>query len=93
MRSLSQGSGKGTLSSLLHSTYPELSSISAGDLLRQHISKGTELGKKADEFIKRGDLMDDETMMQMVGKEVEEKGGEVSGRGESEMSFQDDVVA
>ncbi|PWN20142.1 ADK-domain-containing protein [Microstroma glucosiphilum] len=70
------GSGKGTLSSLLHSTYPELSSISAGDLLRQHIERGTELGKKADGIIKRGDLMDDETMMQMVGKEVEEKGAE-----------------
>ncbi|CAO1626440.1 unnamed protein product [Jaminaea pallidilutea] len=70
----SPGSGKGTLSTLLCRTYPSITTISAGDLLRKHIDSGTDLGKRAKEIVQRGQLMDDQTMMSMVGAEVEERG-------------------
>lgn len=69
-----QGSGKGTLSTLLSQSYPSISTISAGDLLRTHIQQGTPLGKEAEAVVAKGGLMPDPTMMQMVGGEVRERG-------------------
>jgi len=50
------GAGKGTQSALLVEKY-KLAYISTGDLLRQEISEGSELGKKAKELIDRGQLV------------------------------------
>ncbi|CAO1633346.1 unnamed protein product [Sympodiomycopsis kandeliae] len=68
----SPGSGKGTLSGYLHSDYPSLTNISAGDLLRNHIKHGTSIGQKANSVIKAGKLMPDEIMMSIVGSKVNE---------------------
>lgn len=76
LRSLTQGSGKGTLSTLLHQTYPQLHTISTGDLLRSHIQTGSSLGQKADQVIKAGGLLPDKDVMSMIGKEVESMGSE-----------------
>ncbi|PWN31155.1 ADK-domain-containing protein [Jaminaea rosea] len=70
----SPGSGKGTLSSLLSRTFPTLTTISAGDLLRSHISRRTPLGIEAESVVSSGSLMPDETMMRMVGSAVRELG-------------------
>ena len=41
------GAGKGTLAKQLTSTYKNLTHISTGDMFREAIKEGTELGKLA----------------------------------------------
>lgn len=67
----SPGSGKGTLSSRLLAAAPSIHYLSGGDLLRAHISQRTELGKQAEQVIRDGGLMPDETMMNMIRAELE----------------------
>ena len=59
------GSGKGTQSEKLIVTYG-LFHISTGEVLRDQIAKGTELGKTADKFISNGQLIPDELMVNIL---------------------------
>ncbi len=59
------GSGKGTQSEKLIEEYG-LFHISTGDVLRDHIARGTELGKVADSFISKGQLIPDELMIDIL---------------------------
>ena len=59
------GSGKGTQGSLLKEKY-HLAHIESGGIFREHIGSGTELGKKAKEYMDRGDLVPDEITIPMV---------------------------
>ena len=59
------GSGKGTQSDLLIEHYG-LGHISTGDVLRNEIKKGTELGKTAQGFIDNGQLIPDELMVSIL---------------------------
>ncbi|KDN42744.1 ADK-domain-containing protein [Tilletiaria anomala UBC 951] len=64
------GSGKGTLSSRLLKKF-DVQYLSAGDVLRSHISRNTEIGKQASVVIAKGSLMPDDIMMKLVGSEVD----------------------
>ena len=59
------GSGKWTQSELLIEKYG-LFHISTGDVLRDHIKRGTEYGKIANEYISKGLLIPDELMVQIL---------------------------
>ena len=59
------GSGKGTQSEKLISEYG-LHHISTGELLRDHIARGTHLGKVADTYISQGLLIPDELMVEVL---------------------------
>jgi len=59
------GSGKGTQSDLLIKHYG-LGHISTGDVLRDEIKKGTELGKTAQSYIDKGNLIPDELMINIL---------------------------
>lgn len=59
------GSGKGTQSELLINEYG-LYHISTGEVLREHIAKGTELGIIADSFISKGHLIPDDLMISIL---------------------------
>jgi adenylate kinase len=59
------GSGKGTQGALVKKKY-DLDHIESGAIFRQHIGGGTELGKKAKEYIDRGDLVPDDITIPMV---------------------------
>lgn len=59
------GSGKGTQSENLISYYG-LYHISTGDVLRDHIRRGTELGKTAETYISKGSLIPDELMVSIL---------------------------
>jgi adenylate kinase len=59
------GSGKGTQSELLVKAY-EIPHISTGDLLREAVSKGTELGLRAKSAMDAGKLVDDATVLGMI---------------------------
>ena len=59
------GSGKGTQSELLIKHYG-LGHISTGDVLRDEIKKGTELGKLAASYIDGGNLIPDDLMISIL---------------------------
>ncbi len=64
------GSGKGTQSAKLVDRYG-LHHISTGELLRDHIARGTKLGKVADVYISQGNLIPDELMLDILGEELD----------------------
>lgn len=59
------GSGKGTQGAIVKEKY-NLPHIESGAIFRDNISKGTELGAKAKEYIDRGDLVPDEITIPMI---------------------------
>jgi adenylate kinase len=59
------GSGKGTQSQLLVKAYG-VPQISTGDLLREAVAKGTELGVRAKSAMDSGKLVDDATVLGMI---------------------------
>lgn len=59
------GSGKGTQSARMIDEYG-LYHISTGELLRDHIARGTELGKVANEYISKGHLIPDDLMIEIL---------------------------
>ena len=59
------GSGKGTQAKLISKEFG-IPQISTGDILREHISKGTELGKIAKLYIDEGKLVPDEIVIALV---------------------------
>ena len=59
------GAGKGTLAKQLMSAY-DLVHISTGDMFREAIKAGTDLGKLAKSFIDKGDLVPDEVTIGIV---------------------------
>ena len=59
------GSGKGTQGSILKDKY-SIAHIESGAIFRENIKGGTDLGKKAKEFIDKGDLVPDEITIPMV---------------------------
>lgn len=59
------GAGKGTQAKILVEKYG-IPQISTGDMLREHRAKGTELGKKAQEYMDKGQLVPDEIILGMV---------------------------
>ena len=61
------GSGKGTYSDEIVKRYG-MSHISTGDVLRGEIKNGTELGKVAQDYIDKGQLIPDELMISILAK-------------------------
>jgi len=59
------GSGKGTQGTILKDRY-NIAHIESGGIFRENIKGGTELGKKAKEYIDKGDLVPDEITIPMV---------------------------
>ena len=59
------GSGKGTQAKLLSASY-SLPHISTGDIFRENISKATDLGKEADSYISKGNLVPDDLTNRIV---------------------------
>ena len=59
------GSGKGTQAAKLVEK-KGVSHVSTGDILRAEIAKGSDLGKKVQSIINNGDLVDDQTMLDLL---------------------------
>lgn len=59
------GAGKGTQASSLVDRY-NIPHISTGDIFRKNIKEGTELGRKAKEFIDSGALVPDSLVVELV---------------------------
>ncbi len=59
------GSGKGTQGAVVQQKY-NIAHVESGVIFRENIKKGTGLGKKAKEYIDRGDLVPDEITIPMI---------------------------
>ena len=64
------GSGKGTQSQLLVKAYG-VPQISTGDLLREAVASGTELGRRAKAAIDAGTLVDDSIVLGMIRERLD----------------------
>ncbi len=65
------GAGKGTQASKISEKY-NLPHISTGDILRNNIKQGTELGMQAKAFIDAGQLVPDEVVINIAGARIKE---------------------
>jgi adenylate kinase len=65
------GAGKGTQAQFIAS-HLAIPRISTGDIFRYNVTNGTELGRKAREFMDRGDLVPDEVTVAMVKSRLAE---------------------
>ena len=64
-------SGKGSVAEILSKEF-NIPAISSGDIFRKYISEGTEIGKKANEFITKGELVPDEITVNLITSRLEE---------------------
>lgn len=72
------GSGKGTQSAKLIDEYG-LYHISTGEVLRDHIKRGTELGKIAEEYISKGNLIPDDLMIKILDDVLDKEAADKKG--------------
>ncbi|CAD6905057.1 unnamed protein product [Tilletia controversa] len=69
----SPGAGKGTQSARLVNHFP-IKVVVAGDVLRDHVGRGTEVGLRAKSVMQSGGLMPDEIMMELMSSQILELG-------------------
>ena len=65
------GAGKGTIAKML-TNYDGSVQISTGDILRGAVKAGTELGKKAQGYMERGELVPDSLIMDIMESRLQE---------------------
>lgn len=72
------GSGKGTQRDRIVEKY-HLAHLSTGDLLRQEIATGSELGKLLDSFISKGNLVPDDVIIDILAKHIDSLDADCAG--------------
>lgn len=65
-------SGKGSVAEILSNEF-NIPAISSGDIFRKNIKEGTELGKKANEYMTKGSLVPDDITVNMIAGRLTEK--------------------
>ena len=66
------GSGKGTQGERLQEDF-RLPYYATGDILRAAVKEGTEIGKKAKEFMDHGDLVPDEVIIGVIAERLQQE--------------------
>ncbi len=64
------GAGKGTQGVVIAAHF-DIPHIATGDLLRDHVARGTELGQQVRDYLDRGELVPDEVVLSMVREALE----------------------
>jgi adenylate kinase len=67
------GAGKGTQAEFLQKKYGA-SQISTGDILRRAVRDQTLLGRRAAEYIDKGELVPDDVMLELIAERLREEG-------------------
>lgn len=65
------GAGKGTQAKELARKFA-VPHLSTGDMLREHVGKGTALGMQAEPLMKRGELVPDSLVLKIVAERIEQ---------------------
>jgi adenylate kinase len=65
------GSGKGTQGERLQEDF-RLPYYATGDILRAAVKEGTEVGKQAEEYMERGDLVPDEVIIGVIAERIQD---------------------
>lgn len=65
------GTGKGTVASILTGKL-NIPQVSTGDIFRKHIKEKTELGKLAESYISKGELVPDDVTIGLIENRMEE---------------------
>jgi adenylate kinase len=65
------GAGKGTQAERLQEDFP-VAYVATGDILRQAVKDGTDLGRKAKEYMDRGDLVPDDVIIGVILDRLDE---------------------
>jgi adenylate kinase len=65
------GAGKGTQAKLLRDRF-EACQISTGDILRKAVADKTPLGREADGYLNRGELVPDDVIVRLVGERLKQ---------------------
>lgn len=65
------GAGKGTQAARLAQSLG-LAHVASGDLFREHLSRGTALGKLAQSYMARGELVPDDLTIRMIAERLEQ---------------------
>ena len=63
--------GKGTVASILSESF-SIPQISTGDMFREQIKQGTELGKLADSYMSKGNLVPDELTIKIIEERLQQ---------------------
>ncbi|MGQ9456601.1 MAG: adenylate kinase [Armatimonadota bacterium] len=69
------GSGKGTQASILEAEYGAVH-ISTGDILREAVAKGSEMGLRAKSYMDRGELVPDEVVIAIARERLSSVGND-----------------
>ena len=69
------GAGKGTQAQRLVAKH-NLKQLSTGDMLREAITEGSELGKKASSIMDRGELVSDDIILSMIKDKLRKSGSD-----------------
>ena len=69
------GAGKGTQAQRLVDKH-NLKQLSTGDMLREAITEGSELGKKASSIMDRGELVSDDIILSMIKDQLKKSGSD-----------------
>ena len=68
-----QGSGKGTQAKKIAAAY-DAPHVATGDILREAVSNGSELGKQVRPILERGDLVPDDLMIELIRERLADEG-------------------
>jgi adenylate kinase len=68
------GAGKGTQAAWIRDTYG-IPQLSTGEMLREAVAKGTDVGRQAKAVMERGELVSDEIINRIVAERIDEPHG------------------
>ena len=66
-----QGAGKGTQAKRIAAAY-DIPHIASGEILREEMAAGTDLGKRVKDVYDRGDLVSDDLMIELIRNRLEQ---------------------
>jgi adenylate kinase len=69
------GAGKGTQAERLQEDF-DVAYIATGDILRQAVQEGTDLGRKAKDYMDRGELVPDDLIVKVIIEAIESEDGQ-----------------
>jgi adenylate kinase len=67
------GSGKGTAAERLRAETP-YAHVATGDMLREAVKNGTPLGRRAEDYMKKGELVPDDVIIRLVEERLDRGG-------------------